>query len=615
MCFAIALALATMPGLIAFASEEKIAFEEGDVKTELTQMGFNLDEYPKKADGEVALFAFMEYGFHELFNYTDDYGLYFYFYNPQELTFDFTTSKNLVQIGTSYDDKGACIDYDKYQLEFVSSVENGRFLKLKINDLLVSEIHDAKKPQERRYDISGIELIEKGKLNAEEYSVATTFYYTGFAKGFAEDVEAESTLSCRTVELETIELDVKHTTYKAWNTDNVSGQEMATVYFNVPERYFNEYGNLQQIKAEWLYSVTDYIYCTLYKDLFDKYLPYVGAEVLENEDMLYWLCSNVDTSYDGTTASYSNVYNQVFDGFLESGQHISSRFNKINWLMYDEASSLNELHIESEELLAYYKAHKDERNLLSYVDDVKTVTTIDAGTTYDLKGLDKNASGWEWLWESLGFTNTIQSICPIYVLTDSDVNLNNSDFASKLYVNENDVDDIKAKHWESGTRTVLFRFAINDFSTENLIVYAHDIDDAPSDFVAGQKNKYIYRTKLPLYQSFDIIHLGFQKNGKLTIIPAVSNPITVIGSTDAPLDNSNKDWSGAAFLESIFGEDGKEGCEEAKRTLLLAITALVGLVILYFIVRFIMWLKPQRVKVKVKQPKVKKNKSVKPPKI
>ena len=29
-------------------------------------MGFNLEEYPYKADGDIALFAFMEYGFHSI---------------------------------------------------------------------------------------------------------------------------------------------------------------------------------------------------------------------------------------------------------------------------------------------------------------------------------------------------------------------------------------------------------------------------------------------------------------------------------------------------------------------------------------------------------------------
>ena len=278
--------------------------------------------------------------------------------------------------------------------------------------------------------------------------------------------------------------------------------------------------------------------------------------------------------------------------------------------MYGESSSLDDLHIKAEDLLTFYEKNQD-KNLLSYIDESKTVTTIDAGTTYDLKGLDTNHSGWEWLWEYLGFTDTFQTISPIYVVTDSDVNLSNVDFAKDLYVNENDVDDIKAKHLESGSRTVLFRFAINDFILDECEVGIHSSYNAPDiDSDDG-----VYRTKLPLYQSFDIIHLGFQKAGKLTIIPAVSNPITVIGSTEPPINNNDKDWSGGALMESVFGEEWKEGCEEAKLTLLIAVIALVGLFVLYSIVRFVMWLMPQRVKVKVKKPKAKKSKSVKPPKV
>ena len=575
IAFAFALALAVTPGPMAYAtSEELIAFESSSVEYDLEGMGFNLEEYLANDKGEVAVFAFMEYGYSEYVNVFDDYNLYFYVYNPRELDFDFDSVKNRVQFAVAYDDKGVATDYKKFSVELVKSSDTGLYLKFKVSAGLDTLHSLVVGKNERCYTVSGIELCERGELNAVEYSIATSFYFSGYAKGYARDTEAESTLECRTVEIDTIELEVKHTTYKSWNTDNVSGQEMATVYFNVPERYFNEYGNLQQIKAEWLYSVTDYIYCTNNKDLYDKFLPRLGEEVLEDTSMGYYLAGDIYYGQYGG-ADYVDVYNYNPSSFLFN---IVSRVNSINWLMYGESSSLDDLHIKAEELLTFYENNQD-KNLLSYVDESKTVITIDAGTMYDLKGLDKNHSGWEWLWEFLGFTDTVQTISPIYVVTDSDVNLSNVDFAKNLYVNENDVDDIKAKHLESGSRTVLFRFAINDFISDECEVGRHSSYNPPDIDYGG-----VYRTKLPLYQDFDIIWLGFQKNGKLTIVPAVSNPTTVIGDTEPPKDNSDKDWSGDALLDSLFPDDS--GCASLEE-LLIGIAIAIAIIL---VVCFLVWI-------------------------
>lgn len=61
---------------------------------------------------------------------------------------------------------------------------------------------------ERRYDISGVELLTKGESNATEYTVGGTYTFTGYAKGYGADVEAESNLICSVRNLETVRLDL-----------------------------------------------------------------------------------------------------------------------------------------------------------------------------------------------------------------------------------------------------------------------------------------------------------------------------------------------------------------------------------------------------------------------
>ena len=66
----------------------------------------------------------------------------------------------------------------------------------------------------RRYDISGIELLTYGEENATEYHVGGTYLFTGYAKGYGPDKDAESTLNCEITELETLELNVRHTNFR-----------------------------------------------------------------------------------------------------------------------------------------------------------------------------------------------------------------------------------------------------------------------------------------------------------------------------------------------------------------------------------------------------------------
>ena len=605
LAIALALALVATPGLTAVAVEEQQAFEARSIEEDLIEMGFDLADYQYDKNGDLAVFSFMEYGYSEYVNVTDNYGLYVYVYNPQKLAFDFINGKNYIQIATSYDGNGAVVDFSKYQIGLVSSSEDNLYLKLKVIAGL-NEIHNLVKGQsERRYTVSGLELHKKFDLNATEYSIASSFFYSGFAKGFSVDSNAESTLACRVEEIDTIELNVKHTTYKVFNIDENNGQELATVYFNVPDRYFNEYGALQQIKAEWLYSVTDYIYCTLYKDLYDKFNTVLGQDVAENKDLIYYFFSSIITS--GAYTNLYDVYNYVPSGDSALVQDVFYPISRINWLMYKDVDDIDKLVIDSEELISYYKEHKDSINLLSYVDADKTVVNVDAGDKFDLSGFNDNKTfwnAWKAVWYPEIMDDTIKDISPIYVLQASDLVGSDEDIANTLFVNKSDVSDIKLAFAEIGTKTVLFRFAVNDFQSQDLSVQSHG--NAPQDFVAGEN--LLYRTKLPFYQDFDIIQLGFKKAGTVTIIPVVSNPTNVIGDTVPPV-NDLPEWL----------KDKADGsCDEVLTFLQYLVIAIVLCFILFVVIKIVSSISNVKHKKRVKdlhKASIKKTKSIRPPKV
>ena len=125
----------------------------------------------------------------------------------------------------------------------------------------------------RRYDIAGVQLWETGKDYAVDYGVGGTYKFTGYAKGYGTDGNAESNLLCTVEELETVELDVKHTFYRTQTSSKGAHyqNQLDTVYFAVPKRFFDTYGTLQRIKAEWYEYKTKDIVVTSNQDFYDKY--------------------------------------------------------------------------------------------------------------------------------------------------------------------------------------------------------------------------------------------------------------------------------------------------------------------------------------------------------
>ena len=133
---------------------------------------FDIRDYPFDENGEVQVISFIEYCYSYKANLRDHYGLYIYIYNPQGLNLSTDTKQNKIQMAVSYDAEGNPNDYEKFSLEFCSKVESGNyknlFYKYKVIDREINgtTFDERVNSNERRYDVSGVELTTYGAQNA-----------------------------------------------------------------------------------------------------------------------------------------------------------------------------------------------------------------------------------------------------------------------------------------------------------------------------------------------------------------------------------------------------------------------------------------------------------------
>ena len=147
----------------------------------------------------------------------------------------------------------------------------------------------------RRYDISGVELLTNDESNATEYTVGGTYTFTGYAKGYGADINAESNLTCEVRNLETIRLDlsgkddgIDKRTYWRSNSSSKGAHhqnQINSVYFAIDKTVLEKFGyTLQRIKAEWWEYKTAPAIVIDNKDIYDRLAAYNGVKISEDYD-------------------------------------------------------------------------------------------------------------------------------------------------------------------------------------------------------------------------------------------------------------------------------------------------------------------------------------------
>ena len=179
----------------ALAEEGGVAFDSTDVLDDLTSSTvngekFDLKNYPFDEEKQIQVLSFVEYCYSYRANQRGNYGLYIYVYNPQGLNIDTGNKGNKIQMAVKYDSEGKPADYAKLPLVFCGKSEQADyknlFYKFKVQDVAIDgkTFADRVNSNERRYDVSGIELVTYGEKNAKEYAVNATYKFTGTGRQF-----------------------------------------------------------------------------------------------------------------------------------------------------------------------------------------------------------------------------------------------------------------------------------------------------------------------------------------------------------------------------------------------------------------------------------------------
>lgn len=577
---------AVLPKVSAHASTA-LTYEQTDVMDDLksSTIGgeeFSLKKYGFNAFKETQVLSLVEYCYSFYQNMQDNYGLYIYLYNPKGLEFDINHVLNSVQMcyGTS-----ASTNYQKYRLQFLSYSTQANYERLfyKFKVVLTGEqkkeLLKELNSSERVYRISGIELVQKGKTNATEFSVGTTYHYSGYAAGYGSNKDAPNTLKCDSEQAEVLTLNVHPTTYRPSGTNltsNYTQDSLHSVYFAVPNNIIERYGAMTAVHAMWKNAVLAPALVTGNEDAYDAILPYIGKSMNgHNEDLNYmymgaWKMTTATGMGSMATHSYGYSYNlkKSWAGNFTWQDKYGEDIDTLYAMYYtgggtDSADSYT---VSSEDILSKLKASKNKyggvlvngkysANMFSSYDKEFTDVNIQADETYTLTSQKISKSWWDKLWNLKGdvTTTVFDGIEAIHAVTDEDFTGTQSEVCKRLYISEADYTQFKTYYEanKSLCTTYLFRYQTSDYTAQEATLLKQGKFLWQETWNEVDSNAYFFQQTVNL--DFDIIDVTFSNGSVNTVIPVVSNPIDVVPDATPPvITHSDKEAAWLKWLKIII---------------------------------------------------------------
>lgn len=552
------LLLSVLLPITAYAFDS-LAFDKSNVMDDLKESkDFNALLYPFVENGQAKILNFIEYCYSPYQNKRDNYGLYLYIYNPSQKLIVTNDARNTVQIKTGETDGIAT--YEKFKLKYLNKSEDknkpNRFYKFKI--MGTEKLGKLVNADERCYEVSGFEVVYKDNQTPTDNPVGGTYKFTGFAKGYGYDTDAESSLKSTVAESEYIRIkDLAFTTSLSEN-NNENGvghyNQFNSVYWTMPSYFEDKYGNLQKINFEYYEYKTSPILVTSDSDLYQKAYNSRAqrAELFKNNSDIPY-----DLHYGKVTKIISNMpyhavtnYDWVFNREKSNQPTNAYGYSKSSSTQIPivfERSKLGDgsLDVSSKVLLKYiydynassHDGYLSHRNIskdlfLGKVDKGHTEgynnKWIDASDIVNLLEYDLN-NGWNKFWYKLfgAKPNSVSNTwTPIRRIT-------NVDDLNALKIGDNEKEHFKSMYngLSKDSYMYLFTFALSDYFSSYVGF------DSTSE---SAKKAYIAETTA--FLDFDLITFTFCKKGKYTSIPVVSDPIDVIGNVFSPKDPKGFNW-------------------------------------------------------------------------
>ncbi len=554
-----------------------------------------LIEYAAKAlvdlEKEPALYNFTEYCYSNNANVRNSlYGLYFYVYNPSRTAYVTRLGANTINMAVAYDENGAPTDYANLRLKYCGQSTgdyHGLFYKFRVmdvEDVLAHAVVCDDAGNKRRYDIAGIQLYPdssstNGTISVFDYGIGATYYFSGYSKGCYTMNPDESTLKVDCDELSTIELTVKHASWRGDFLGNLMvTDEINTVYFGVDNKYFEDWGGLQKIKAEWYEYKTNPVFATWdtasYVNLLDWINVDIGAfvstdllsEIVVWEERYFDAFGYEQESVDAFSTNYFykgfNATEERLDdkAFVNWAYYLSDSYqyvSRMDWLFdLNDVDEDGDFKIPQEAVIKYMEAYTsrfsnqekvlgangqptyaeglfaesiDEDRIALLTDKESKrghiVQEIDVGDEYSLTmGLPQGF--WDAIWFGASFKQ--EKVDPIVVIEDDLSVMSESAFGFKYYIGETDRKatlEACREMQKNGQKPVLFRFAVTDYykSAARFETTGNGAWNKDTDGSVCQETMFL---------GFDVIDLTFRKDGVDKVIAVVSNPIDIINRFD-----------------------------------------------------------------------------------
>ena len=525
---------------------------------------FSLTKYSFNAFKDTEVLSFVEYCYSFYRNLQDNYGLYVYVYNPKGLNFDVNNELNTVQLAYG---ASTSTNYHKYPLKFLncSTETNYERLFYKFKVVLTGEqekeILETLNSSERIYRVSGVELVQIGKTNATEFSVGTTYHYSGYAAGYGSNADAENTLKCDSEQAEVLTLNVHSTTYRPSGTNgknNYTQDSLHSVYFAVPNDVIQRYGAMTAVHAMWKNAVLAPSLVTGNESAYDAILPYVGKDMsTHNEDLNYmYLGAHRMTTATGmgsiTNHSYGYAFNRL--GFWPGNWTIDEYYGddvKTLYALYyagNGTDSADDYTVSSEDILSKLKASKTKYGtplvndkysacMFESYDSEFTEVNIEADETFSLTSEKISKSWWDKLWNLKGdvSTTTFDGIEAIHAVTENDFAGTEEEVCKRLYISKADYTDFK-KYYEENKAlctTYLFRYQTSDYISQEATLLKEGKLLWQETWEEVDSNAFFFQQTVNL--DFDIIDVTFSNGSVDTVIPVVSDPIDIVPDATPPV--------------------------------------------------------------------------------
>lgn len=642
------------PAPVAYAAGgDAVNFDSTDVMDDLNGSAlngvlFDVADYPYDKNGELQVLGFVEYCYSEYENLRGNYGLYLYIYNPALLDIATGTGSNRIEMATEFSEDGTPSAYNKFALQFCGvsdGVEANRFWKFKIADS--AYFLDKVSVNARSYYVSGVEIQVYGSDNVSEIAIATQYVFMGFAKGYSQESEDKSTLKGSAEMMETVEISGlldRQTVYRTdmSNPNITSHNQVNGVYFALDDELVVRYGKLQRIKAEWWEYRTTPIVVTNNQDIANAIDEWLGILMgTYNSSLSY----GISTGYyyhsnPGFTSvvNYSWTYNMNLNksGTIYTTSYESDEIcETLAWILYENASSLdNNYNVDSSKLVEFMEAYDDRYpNRVINDDGVKynsdllstnvgdgrkaghNIYEFDAeDDALEFKVFDPDDhtyTSWERLMAAFGWSaessTALAGQSPILLIDKSNYYTmfagSSKEISDRLLISETEINKFKdyceKEILKNGNTVVHFRFACTQYDAAEAEIWNDNGRGGMVDcdaFMAQQN----------VFLNFDIISLTFNDDGEYRVLPVISDPIDIVSGLtgpqfpdEEPLEEIIGDVAGFFNKIAEWFKGVGEWFKDNWKWIVIGVACVIGLVILGLIVKLIVGMRGNKVKIKV----------------